>query len=107
LMAGSTSLVITRGAAGCTVLRAGQPATQLAALNVVALDTTGAGDCFAAALCHWLSRGFDVVAAARFATASASLSTSAIGAQGALPDEAAVEEAAKNLGARPPRGRRA
>lgn len=105
--ASSAALVTTRGADGCTVQRAGQPATKLAALKVMSLDATGAGDCFAAALCHWLSRGFDVIASARFATAAAGLSTTAIGAQGALPDEAAVEEAARYVGARPTQGRRA
>jgi sulfofructose kinase len=92
--AGSPTLVVTQGPSGCTVYQPGRPAVVLPALEVTANDATGAGDCFAAAFCHWLSRGSDPLAASEFATVAAGLSTTAVGAQGRLPSEAAVLEAA-------------
>jgi len=91
------TLVVTRGSSGCTVYQYGRPAVELPALQVTVNDPTGAGDCFAASFCHWLTLGTDPLAASEFATVAAGLSTTAIGAQGMLPSEAAVIDAARDF----------
>ena len=50
-------------------------------MAVAAVDATGAGDCFAGALCHYLQTGLELAAAVRLAVAAAALSTRALGAQ--------------------------
>ena len=77
--------VVTRGAAGCLVVEHGR-AWELSAVRVEAVvDTTGAGDCFAAALAWGLGRGEGLGDAARFASRAAALSVTAAGARGGLP----------------------
>ncbi|MEZ4437138.1 MAG: PfkB family carbohydrate kinase [bacterium] len=56
-------VVLTHGAAGCTVF-AGGDATRVAAAKAVEVDPTGAGDTFAAALMVNLADGFGPVMAA-------------------------------------------
>lgn len=94
---GRVPIVVTLGAEGCVVYQPGRPGAEIPALRVEAKDATGAGDCFAGALCHFLGRGADLMTAARLATAAASLSTTAVGAQGYLPDEPSVRQAARGL----------
>ena len=57
---------------------------------MTAVDTTGAGDCFCGALGGALAGGASLAEAVRWAVAAAALSTTALGARGALPDAAAV-----------------
>jgi len=66
-------LALTQGAAGCTVYAEGQT-RHFPALQVQALDATGAGDVFAAAFFVALRRRNDPWAAARFANGVAALS---------------------------------
>lgn len=54
-------------------------------LPVDAIDATGAGDAFAAALACSLAHGDDLPHAARFANAAAALTTTRLGAQAAMP----------------------
>lgn len=54
-------------------------------LSVTAVDATGAGDAFAAALGVSMARGEDLRNAAQFATAAAALKTTRLGAQAGLP----------------------
>ncbi|WP_051581320.1 carbohydrate kinase family protein [Pseudonocardia acaciae] len=61
-----------------------------AALPVTAVDTTGAGDCFAGVYLAELDRGAEPLAAARFASAAAGLSCTRPGARDGLPDRASV-----------------
>jgi ribokinase len=56
------------------------------------VDTTGAGDCFAAALSWALGMGQALGDAARFASRAAALSVTAPGARGGLPTHAEVWE---------------
>lgn len=58
---------------------------------VKALDTTGAGDAFAGAFLHTYLQDGSLPEALRFASVAASLSIRAYGAQGGLPNRAAVE----------------
>ncbi|CAB3757593.1 sugar kinase [Paraburkholderia solisilvae] len=62
------------------------------ALDVNAVDATGAGDCFGGAFIARLVAGDDPFAAARYANAAAALSTLGYGAVAPIPDRAAVEQ---------------
>jgi ribokinase len=59
-------------------------------LKINAVDATGAGDAFAAALGVALAEGQTVPDAASFANAAAALATTKLGAQEALPRRAAI-----------------
>ena len=84
--------VVTRGARGCLVVEGGG-AWELPAVPVErVVDTTGAGDCFAAALSWALGWGQSLGDAARFASRAAALSVTAAGARGGLPTQAEVWE---------------
>jgi ribokinase len=82
-------VVVTRGADGCLVAGPDGVAT-VAARDVPVIDTTGAGDCFAAALGLGLAEERPPVAAAALASAAAALAVTRPGAQ-ALPSRAEVE----------------
>jgi ribokinase len=56
------------------------------------VDTTGAGDAFAAALAVRIADGEDLARAARFASATAALKSTRLGAQAGLPTRAQVDE---------------
>jgi ribokinase len=60
-------------------------------LPVNAVDATGAGDAFAAALATVLAEGRPIDEAARVASAAAALATTRVGAQAALPRREEVE----------------
>ena len=71
-------LVVTRGAAGCTVYTAGQT-RDFPAPVVREVDPTGAGDIFAAAFFLWMQRRNDPWLAARFANCLAAHSVARVG----------------------------
>jgi hypothetical protein len=73
-------VVVTRGSQGCRVLTAGEPQVVPALPVVEAVDRTGAGDVFAAALFVALAEGGTVVDAIHFAMAAASCSIEGVGA---------------------------
>jgi sugar/nucleoside kinase (ribokinase family) len=97
-LAAGVPVIETQGARGVTIHHGPGPAEQVPALPAAAVDATGAGDCFAGALCHYLAAGLDLAAACRLAVAAAALSTRALGAQGALPTDAQVRAAAARPG---------
>jgi ribokinase len=77
--------VVTRGARGCLVVEDGRP-WELPAVPVEhVVDTTGAGDCFAAALALGVGQGLPLGEAVRFASVAAALSVTAPGARAGLP----------------------
>ena len=84
------AVVVTRGADGADVYTA-DGVTHVAAPAVDVVDTTGAGDCFVAALAHAVARGRSLVAAAEFACRAASLSVTSVGARGGFPTFAQVQ----------------
>ena len=84
LPAASAATVITQGAQGVLV-REASGTTTVAAHPASVVDTTGAGDCFAAALAYGLGEGRPLVEAARFAVVAAALSVEQVGAQQGLP----------------------
>jgi ribokinase len=78
-------VVTTLGAAGARVEEESMK-IEVDGYSAAVKDTTGAGDCFAAACLYArLIQGLDWTAALRFANRAASLSTESYGAQSALP----------------------
>jgi sugar/nucleoside kinase (ribokinase family) len=89
---GPTALVVTLGAAGALAVSADVVVEQ-AAYPAEVTDTTGAGDCFAAAFLVAALEGQSLKSAARFACAAASLAVTKIGARSGFPDRRAVNHA--------------
>jgi ribokinase len=84
------NVVVTLGERGALVVPRDGRIDHVPAPAVTAVDTTGAGDCFCGALSVSLACGASLVEAARYAVGAAALSTTAAGARGYLPDDAAV-----------------
>ncbi|MEP6668581.1 MAG: ribokinase [Chthoniobacter sp.] len=90
---GPRAAIIAAGQGNLAVWREGAVAIHalwLPRLPVKAIDATGAGDAFAAALAVALAEGQPIPHAARFANAAAALATTQLGAQQALPKRIAV-----------------
>ncbi|MGO8959053.1 MAG: carbohydrate kinase family protein [Streptosporangiaceae bacterium] len=92
--ASAVTVIETRGPDGAVIHATPLPDERVAAIPVDAVDATGAGDCFAGALCHYLASGLELTAACKLAVAAAGLSTRALGAQSALPTDTEVRAAA-------------
>lgn len=93
LTALSPTIVTTLGAAGARV-EDGAECFEVAGFPADVLDTTGAGDCFAAACLHArLVQRLVWPEALRFANRAAALSTQGYGAQAALPSLSDIEAA--------------
>jgi ribokinase len=91
---GIECIVVKLGARGA-MLVGKQSAFHVPGFKVNALDTTGAGDVFAAGLAISLLEGKKPVEAVRFANGAAALSTMAMGAQSAMPARSQVDELLK------------
>lgn len=88
---GLSTLVLTRGKDGSTVFsREGRG--DYPAFPVEVVDTTAAGDAFAAALCFFLQQGQSLTGAVKRANAAGALAASRLGAQDSLPTGEAVEK---------------
>ncbi|BCW89752.1 Ribokinase [Alphaproteobacteria bacterium SO-S41] len=93
---GARGLVaITYGAKGAALFRGARKIAEAAPPAVTPIDTTGAGDCFAAALMVALIEGLPKELALRFACAAGAAATTRAGAQTALPTRAEVEALAQ------------
>lgn len=86
---GVKSVIITLGRQG-SVLFDGERYTHIPAYNAVAVDTTGAGDAFNGALAASLAKGKNLIQAALYATAFASLAVEREGAAN-MPSDSLVE----------------
>jgi ribokinase len=84
-------VVVTMGAAGALLLD-DDGATHIPAVRVEAVDPTGAGDSFTAALAVALAEGLSLREAARKASVVAALTVTRIGTQAAFPTRAEVED---------------
>ncbi|WP_045388368.1 ribokinase [Falsirhodobacter sp. alg1] len=82
-------MIITHGAAGAEWL--GSRALHVPAFKVTAVDTTGAGDCFAGTLAAALDAGLPAEAGMRRAAAAAALQVTREGAAAAMPAAAEVD----------------
>jgi ribokinase len=89
-------IVMTMGADGCRHISAAGY-TDAPGVALDAVDTTGAGDCFAAAYITAKLEGASLPDRLRFANAAAALATLAYGAQSAMPRRPAVEQLLKSL----------
>ncbi len=83
--AGFASVVLTLGARGALVAE-GAELIDVPSPRVTAVDTTGAGDAFAGALCARLLDGDSLVDAARFAARVGAFTVTGSGAQASYPD---------------------
>lgn len=100
---GPGAVIVKMGAEGCLLLDASGP-RRFAAPRVAAVDSTGAGDCFNAALAVALSEEAALADACRFAVAAASLSVTRQGAQASAPSRVEVEDFLASLARQEPRG---
>ncbi len=89
---GAAAVVITMGARGCLVLRPGAEPSAIPPYPVEAVDTVGAGDAFNGGLAVALMEGYPLETAARWATVTAALSTTRVGASAGVPRRSDVEE---------------
>ncbi|UYQ66741.1 ribokinase [Streptomyces peucetius] len=85
LALGPRSVVITLGAQGALVAEDGADAVRVASPRVGAVDTTGAGDAFTAALAWRLGLGEPLAAAAAFAVRVGAAAVTREGAQESFP----------------------
>lgn len=92
---GARTVLVKTGASG-TVVVDDDGAVRIPTLTVEAVDETGAGDVFLAALAVRRTDGVDWRSAVRFANAASALSVAHRGLL--LPERAAVEEAAGGIG---------
>ena len=87
---GAANVVVKLGARGCAVSSGGRREI-LAGFPAKAVDTVGAGDCFAGAMIsRWLETR-DLFEACRFANAASALKVQRPGAQAGIPTRAEVE----------------
>lgn len=93
------SIVVTLGERGALVVPHGQAASWVAAPEVDAIDTTGAGDAFVGAFAVGLASGWSPVDAVRLGCAAAADSVTRRGTQASYPDR---NRAASMLGAAKP-----
>lgn len=84
-------LIVTLGAEGSEVYEAGELVGRVAAPQVTAVDTTGAGDTFCGALAAALADGLELMDATRFATAASALSVESVGAVSSIPSRSSIE----------------
>jgi ribokinase len=82
--------IVTLGARGAVLCEPDTRPSLIRAFNINAVDTTAAGDAFAAALAVRLAQGVAISEAVRFACAAGALAASQRGAQCAMPTEQAV-----------------
>ena len=91
-LAGGGAVVVTLGERGALVLDS-DGETHVAAPEVDAIDTTGAGDAFCGSLAAQLARGHALVDAVRDAVQVAALSTTRAGALEAFPSRDEIQAA--------------
>ncbi|MFE6333038.1 ribokinase [Streptomyces sp. NPDC057798] len=90
LARGPRSVVVTLGAHGALVASA-EGVARVPSVRVAAVDTTGAGDAFTAALAHRLGTGAGLVRAAAWAARVGAAAVTKEGAQASFPTAAEVE----------------
>ena len=80
----SIDLIVTLGKRGVLIFSKGKK-TFIAAEQVKAIDTVGAGDCFVGAMSYGILNGKDLLSASKFANKVASISVSKKGAAASMP----------------------
>jgi len=85
-------LVVTMGRSGAIAFRSQAPPLYQAAFEVLAVDTVGAGDAFAAGFITSTLKAKPLAEALRFASACGALTTRRFGAFDSFPNTASMEE---------------
>jgi ribokinase len=85
------TLIVTLGARGSQLYKAGELVAAVTPPQVDAVDTTGAGDTFCGAFAAAVAEGRDLADAAKFATAASALSVERVGAVSSIPPRAIIE----------------
>ena len=80
----SIDLIVTLGKRGVLIFSKGKK-TFIAAEQVKAIDTVGAGDCFVGAMSYGILNGNDLLSASKFANKVASISVTKKGAAASMP----------------------
>ncbi len=91
LASGPKSVVVTLGSEGALVASAEEEAVRVASVKVDAVDTTGAGDSFTAALAWKLGAGASLAEAAAYAARVGAVAVTRRGAQESFPTAEEVE----------------
>ncbi|MEU4117002.1 ribokinase [Kitasatospora sp. NPDC028055] len=91
LASGPRSVVVTLGSEGALVASAGEEVVRVASVKVDAVDTTGAGDSFTAALAWKLGAGASLAEAAGYAARVGAVAVTRRGAQESFPTAEEVE----------------
>lgn len=89
------AVIVTRGAGGAEWISAARR-IHAPAPEVSAVDTTGAGDCFAGSLAAALDQGLSSGQSLRYATAAAALQVTRPGTAAAMPERAEVQTFLEN-----------
>lgn len=85
------AVIVTRGAEGAEWIPSVGARVAVPAVKVEAVDTTGAGDCFAGSLVAALDDGMSPEQALRYAAAAAAIQVTRQGTSSAMPDRGEVE----------------
>lgn len=93
-------LLVTVGAEGFELYEK-QRVEKVPCVRVKAVDTTAAGDTFLGGLCAKLSQGAELLSAAKFGGAAASLACTRRGAQPSIPTTSETEKFLKEFGIQP------
>jgi ribokinase len=83
--------IVTSGAAGIVLAQTGRAPIHVDGHQVHAVDTTGAGDCFAGWFAAEIAAGRTLHEAARWANAAAAISATRAGAGSSMPSKSEVE----------------
>jgi ribokinase len=89
------AVVLTLGAEGAALLRAGEPPLIRPAKPAAVVDTTGAGDAFIGAFAARLTAGGDMAQALDWGLAAGALACAALGATSSFNDAAAIARLAQ------------
>jgi len=87
---GCGAVVVTQGSEGCLVVTL-EESWWVRAIEVDALDTVGAGDCFSGNLAVALAEGLTLRDGVKWATVAAGLSVTRLGAQSSMPTRNEIE----------------
>lgn len=91
---GVKNVIAKVGAKGAVIINS-QGIVAVNGFKVKTVDTTAAGDTFNGAFAFALSKDYNLIESVTFACAAAALSTTGLGAQGAMPSATQVEELIK------------
>lgn len=95
---GAKTVILKQGSKGCTLQRRGEKIVRFPAFAVPTVDSTGAGDCFAAGYVHGMAKGWPAEQCIRFATACGAMCVRAVGATGGISNEKDVSDFILNHG---------